>query len=90
MPRYSDITINDNGTFEGYDSEAVGGIQFRASFDRFFIRKAWDAGMDFEAEADGFGPGMGTMGDWSAIRDSSDEAIALMFTKAINAMKYNV
>jgi hypothetical protein len=87
MPRFSDITINDDGTFEGYDSETAGGIQFHASFDRFFIRRAWDAGMDFEAEADGFGIGMGTMGgDWSGIRDSSDEAIALMFTKAINAL----
>ena len=88
MPRYSDIKINENGTFEGTDSRIAGGIQFRASFDRFLIRKAWDAGMDFEAEADGFGEGMGTMGgDWSGIRDSSDEAIALMFTKALNRLE---
>lgn len=58
--------------------------QFSASFPLFLIREAWEAGCDFEEDADGFGPGLGTHGDWSGIRDSSDEAKRVMFEKALN------
>ena len=80
--QWSNISIIDSGYFEGYDSERE--MKFSARFDLFIIGKAWEAGIDYEAEVDGFGEDEGTMGDWSAIRDSSDEAVARMFQKAIN------
>lgn len=55
-----------------------------ASFSLFLIREAWHRGLDLEEEADGFGPGAGTHGDWSAVRDSSQEAVELMLAKALN------
>lgn len=55
-----------------------------ASFPLFLIAKAWSKGCDFEKEADGFGKGEGTKGDWSAIRDSTPEATDKMLEKAIN------
>lgn len=61
------------------------GFEASANFPLLVIRRAWDAGCDFEKEADGFGPGLGTMkGDWSGIRDSSESATAAMFAKALN------
>jgi hypothetical protein len=48
------------------------------------VRLAWEQGVSFEREADGFGPGEGTKGDWSAIRDSSEGATARMLEKALN------
>jgi hypothetical protein len=48
------------------------------------IRLAWEHGLDVEDVADGFGPGAGTHGDWSAIRDSSEAAIAAMVERALN------
>jgi hypothetical protein len=57
----------------------------RCGFPLFIIGQAWQRGCDFECLADGFGVGKGTMGgDWSGIRDSSDNAIAAMLTKALN------
>jgi hypothetical protein len=61
----------------------VGGINFRGRADLMVVREAWDRGADFEAEADGFGAGAGTLGDWSAIRDSTPAAIAAMTRKAL-------
>lgn len=58
------------------------GINYSASADLKVIGGAWGA-VDFEAEADGYGPGMGTHGDWSGIRDSSPEAIKRMLAKAL-------
>lgn len=58
--------------------------RFSASFPLFIISEAWHTGCNFEELADGFGLGMGTRGDWSSIRDSSDAAIQLMFNKALN------
>jgi len=56
-----------------------------ANFPLLVIRRAWEAGCNFEAEADGFGQGLGTMGgDWSGIRDSSEQATAKMFAKALD------
>jgi len=48
------------------------------------ISMAYYAGCDMEDLADGFGKGVGTKGDWSAIRDSSESAHLLMLTRALN------
>lgn len=58
--------------------------RFSAGFPLFLIREAWGLGCSFEREADGYGPGAGTFGDWSGIRDSSPEAIERMLEKALN------
>lgn len=61
---------------------------YSARADLFVIRAAWDAGCSFEALADGFGKGLGTMnGDWSGIRDSSDAAIVAMTAKAVGFIR---
>lgn len=61
------------------------GYEASANFPLLVIQRAWNAGCDFEKEADGFGKGLGTCGgDWSGIRDSSESATAIMFTKALN------
>lgn len=53
------------------------------------IRAAFDAGVNFEDLADGFGQGLGTMGgDWSGIRDSSTESTSKMFERAMNLMTF--
>lgn len=63
----------------------VNGTRMAARADLFVIKRAWEAGVSFEQEADGFGPGLGTMrGDWSGIRDSSEEATAAMLAKAMD------
>lgn len=60
------------------------GATHEASLAMLLIDEAWGRGCSFEAEADGYGVGAGTHGDWSGIRDSSDEAKALMLEKALN------
>jgi len=59
------------------------GIKFSASLDLFLIKEGWGK-VDLEDLADGFGPGVGTKGDWSAIRDSSPEARGKMLTRVLN------
>ena len=59
-------------------------MKFSAGFPLFLIREAWGLGCSFEREADGYGPGAGTHGDWSGIRDSSPEAVERMLEKALN------
>ncbi len=64
------------------------GFAFSARADLFVIDAAWQGGCSFEALADGFGRGLGTMnGDWSGIRDSSDAAIAAMTAKAVRFIR---
>lgn len=77
--RFSKVTATPDG-IQGLDR----GVSFRASYSLFLIREAWDRGADLEALADGFGPGAGTKGDWSAIRDSSPKAITAMLEAALN------
>lgn len=79
------VIIADHGEFS-YESEweLAGKVKSIASFPLYIIRVAWHKGCDFEAEADGFGLGFGTQDDWSAIRDSSDDAKNQMLQKAIN------
>ena len=87
-PRFTEIKIGDGG-FRGRD--ARGGLapgermMFSARFDLFLIRQAWDQGVDFEDLADGYGPGLGTMGgDWSGVRDSGTAAVEAMLERALN------
>ncbi len=77
---FTNIRINSDGTFSG-DCD---GLSFSAQFPLFLIRRAWENGCNFEDLADGFGEGRGTMGDWSAIRDSSHEAVERMFERSLN------
>jgi hypothetical protein len=78
---YSQVRIQAPGQFTYHDDEL--GVMATANFPLFLIKQAWDFGCDFEAEADGFALGAGTMGDWSAIRDSSDGAKEVMLAKAM-------
>lgn len=71
--------IQEPGSFDYMQGTRRG----TASFPLFLIRMAWEAGLDLEEDADGFGYGEGTHGDWSAIRDSSDGAIRSMLGKSL-------
>jgi len=51
------------------------------------ISQAWYAGLDLDDLADGFGLGVGTLGDWSSIRDSSEEKQLLMLERALNYLE---
>jgi hypothetical protein len=79
VQRFTEIKTTPDG-FEGRDR----GRNFRASYDLFLIREAWQRGADFEQLVDGFGEGAGTMGDWSSIRDSTPSAKAAMLQAALN------
>ncbi len=77
----TNLTVSDRGSFSYTSAE---GHATSACFSLFLIRSAWSKGCSFEDLADGFGKGLGTMGgDWSGIRDSSDEAEAAMLARAI-------
>ena len=65
------------------------GLPHTAEFPLFIIKQAWTAGVSFEDLADGFGEGRGTCGgDWSGIRDSTDQAKAEMLERALNLMTF--
>lgn len=75
------LAISDPGHFTFSDAS---GIKCSARFDLFLIKLAWENGCNMEDLADGFGAGLGTCGgDWSGIRDSSDEATLAMAEKAL-------
>lgn len=84
-PRFRGVAVQPDGSFR-YQELSPGGDYYdvSAGFPLFLIREAWGRGADFEQEADGFGRGLGTMGDWSGIRDSSYEAKMAMLEKALN------
>lgn len=87
MSRFSQISTGQmaDGTFLGTFSGNNKNGAFSARYDLFLIQKAWERGCDFEDLADGFGEGLGTQGgDWSGIRDSSDDATERMFERALN------
>lgn len=82
-----DLELKDDGNFVYVDTDWNGfGEEMRCSASPvlFIIRRAWDGGVNFEDLADGYGEGMGTHGDWSGIRDSSQEAKGRMFERALN------
>lgn len=81
---YLEISIKDEGTWEG--ERTLGGdraIKFVGSPSLVVIGIAWNKGLDLEAECDGYGPGQGTNGDWSGIRDSSLPAQEVMLALAL-------
>lgn len=61
-----------------------GSLNTQSKLSLWLIREAWGNGCGFEDLADGFGLGLGTNGDWSAIRDSSPRQQALMLERAMN------
>ena len=75
-----DLKVNEAGAF----TYQKGRVQHCANFPLFLVKAAWTKGCGMEDLADGFGKGMGTMGgDWSGIRDSSEEATNLMLERAL-------
>jgi aryl-alcohol dehydrogenase-like predicted oxidoreductase len=66
------------------------GFPFKGDLALYIIRLAWEAGMNVEDLADGFGPGRGTDGDWSAIRDSSHAAVEAMLDRALRFIEARV
>ena len=83
--RVYSLKAQKGGVVEGVNPE---GTRFSASLDLWIIRRAWDEGLNLEALADGYGPGLGTMGgDWSGIRDSSDEARLKMLGAAMTFLE---
>lgn len=78
-------SLSGSTTLEGVRD---GFVQYRADLALLLIREAWDAGVDYEDLADGFGAGVGTEGDWSAIRDSTPDAKRLMLERALNRLTF--
>lgn len=85
VPRFSKLRVTGD-KFQGIEHHpGAGEVNFSARWDLFLIREAWHAGCDdLEHLCDGYGPGAGTHGDWSGIRDSSPEAITRMTEAALN------
>lgn len=85
MRTYTDVHVEDDGTWSGHrafdDDER--GTAFLATPSLVVIEWAYYGGCDLEDLADGYGPGQGTHGDWSGIRDSSDEAIDAMLARSL-------
>ena len=84
VEKYEDIAI-EGDSFMGRRN----GTNFSANFSLFLIAQARTLGCGFEDLADGFGVGMGTLqstgeSDWSAIRDSSNEAVERMLERTLN------
>jgi hypothetical protein len=79
----TDLRILDPGHLEYREAS----YHVSARFDLLLIQWAWAAGLNLEHLADGFGPGQGTKGDWSAIRDSSPKAIERMAEAALNFIR---
>ena len=81
---FRDVEITSGG-WEGFHASGdLEGMRFSADPALLIIRQAWDRGCDFEEEANGYGIGAGTNGDWSGIRDSSRDSRNVMLTKALN------
>jgi hypothetical protein len=80
MATINNLTRDEDGTLQ-YVNEK--GINAEADLALLLIRQVWGA-VCFENEADGYGEGSGTDGDWSSIRDSSFEAQTKMLEKALN------
>ena len=78
--KINNLTRDEDGTLH-YQSETGGNTTSDLAL--LLIHHAWGA-VCFENEADGYGAGVGTHGDWSGIRDSSDEAKTKMLEKALN------
>lgn len=100
LPRFTDLTLTEPGQFSTQVLNPISGTRYGmdASFWLFLLREAWERGMD-DSAADGFagfavrvsGSGAeiisgapGSSGDWSAVRDSTPEAQAVLFGDSLN------
>jgi hypothetical protein len=83
-----DLMVN-HGLKVRFDGTDALGYKFIAQADMWLIRFAWGHGLNLEALADGFGRGIGTMGDWSAVRDSSSGAVREMTAAALAWLRAN-
>lgn len=82
-----DLTIKHRG-FVSYAETTSAASSTSACLSLWIIGEAWRGGCNFEDLADGYGAGLGTMGgDWSGIRDSSDEAEAEMLARAMDFLR---
>lgn len=87
MRRYVEVTEQPDGSWHGERQLSDGGraMAFTATPSLIVIEWAYYGGCaEIEALADGYGAGAGTHGDWSGVRDSSDEARAAMLAAALN------
>lgn len=84
MQYFTDVKVQAPGQFGGQRRYGTTRGKFSAEFPLFLIGEAWERGLDVEDLADGFGKGLGTQGDWSAIRDSSKAAKDVMLERALN------
>ena len=68
-----------------------GKMSYTADLVILLLKIGWNKtdrlGEKFEELADGFGIGAGTLGDWSAIRDSSDDAKMKMLEATLNHLE---
>ena len=80
MAKFNQVATTDYGFTYVSDS----GMVTEICFDLFLISQARGQGCDFEDLADGYGAGKGTYGDWSGIRDSTNEAVDRMLERALN------
>jgi hypothetical protein len=82
--RFIKLKLHCAGSFEYQENHSGDYFNASAGFPLFLIREAWSKGCSFERECNGFGPDEGTHGDWSAIRDSTPDAVEIMTQKALN------
>lgn len=80
---FAKVVIEEDGKFN-YKRGGLGGINTFVCMSLFLISQARDRGCNFEDLADGYGEGLGTHGDWSGIRDSSEGAVRAMFERSLN------
>ncbi len=79
------LEITDLHTMpDGHLSYRRGGIPCLGDLPLLLVHYCWHRGMDLDDLADGFGPGSGTHGDWSAVRDSTQDAQDKMLARALN------
>ena len=86
VPKVLDLLKQGHKPSKVFHGSNVTG-QFSARIDLWLIRAAWNRGCNFESLCDGMGLGNGTMGEWSALRDSSGPAIDAMYLKAKRYLK---
>jgi aryl-alcohol dehydrogenase-like predicted oxidoreductase len=84
--RVTKVKVDNRGHLNYFDEEME--CNASANFPLMLIHEAWNSGVSFEDLADGYGAGAGTHGDWSGIRDSSDEAIDRMLERSLQHMKF--
>jgi len=78
-------TLDGKTTITGHNDDL--GISYTADLVLAILKIGWlngEIGEKYEELADGFGAGAGTLGDWSGIRDSSEDAKMKMLEVTLN------